>query len=334
VGPRSAQRGHAGRGVPLGGRHGNQLFLLRGTAASRFRPSVRYPFGRGKELYFWSFLVASSVSWAAGGCFMEGSIDCATLPARRGLAFNLAVLGIAAFFELAVAFRVALKDFNRRRGGRSLVRTVRETKDRLLVVLFEDSVAVLGLAVAAIGLLLSEWTGAHEWDAVASMVIGLLLGATALVLAVETKVCWWGIGRREVRSAIRTAVMASRSGDGGPAAHHAPGPTRYWSTWICGGRGPERGGGRGSRSAGRAEIRRLVPEATRVFIELGRRAEGQQPAQGRRPPPRGSGSLQLGPERAASSRRSSGRANTAASINSAMGWRGRRTPGPGGDRAD
>jgi cation diffusion facilitator family transporter len=255
---------------------GNQLFLLRGTAASRFRSSVRYPFGRGKELYFWSFLVAV-VLFVGGGvvAFMEGLNRLRhPSPHEGGLAFNLVVLGIAAFFELAVAFRVALKEFNRRRGSRSLVRTVRETKDpALLVVLFEDSVAVLGLAVAAIGLLLSEWTGAPEWDAVASMVIGLLLGATALVLAVETKGLLVGESAgREVRSAMRTAVMSVpgvETVDRLLTMHLGPDEILVNMDLVVDAGLSEAEGEEIVRRA-EQEIRRLVPEATRVFIELGR----------------------------------------------------------------
>ena len=191
---------------------GNQLFLLRGTRASRFRPSVRFAFGRGMEIYFWSFLVAV-VLFVGGGvvAFMEGLNRLRhPHPDEGGLVFNLVVLGIAAFFELVVAFRVALKEFNRRRGTRGLVRTVRETKDpTLLVVLFEDSVAVLGLAVAAAGLLLAHWTGESYWDAVASMAIGVLLAVTALILAIETKGLLLGESAgREVRAAIRSAALS------------------------------------------------------------------------------------------------------------------------------
>ncbi|MBP1632502.1 MAG: cation transporter, partial [Acidobacteria bacterium] len=189
---------------------GNQLFLLRGTHASRFSPSVRYAFGRGMEIYFWSFLVAV-VLFVGGGAvaFMEGLNRLRhPHPGEGGLVFNLVILGIAAFFEIVVAFRVALKEFNRRRGTRGVVRTMRETKDpTLLVVLFEDSVAVLGLVVAAVGLLLAHWTGESYWDAVASMVIGVLLAVTAVILAVETKGLLMGESAgREVRSAIRAAV--------------------------------------------------------------------------------------------------------------------------------
>lgn len=255
---------------------GNQLFLLRGTAASRFRPSVRYPFGRGKELYFWSFLVAV-VLFVGGGvvAFMEGLNRLRhPSPHEGGLVFNLVVLGVAAFFELTVAFRVALQEFNRRRGSRALVRTVRESKDpALLVVLSEDSVAVLGLAVAAAGLVLAEWTGAHQWDAAASMVIGVLLAATALVLAVETKGLLVGESAgREVRSAIRAAVMSVtgvETVDRLLTMHLGPDEILVNLDLVV---DADLSEGEGEEIVRRVEleIRRLVPEATRVFIELGR----------------------------------------------------------------
>jgi cation diffusion facilitator family transporter len=254
---------------------GNQLFLLRGTRASRFRPSVRYPFGRGMEIYFWSFLVAV-VLFVGGGvvAFMEGLNRLRhPHPSEGGLAFNLVVLGIAAFFEIVVAFRVALKEFNRRRGTRGVVRTVRETKDpTLLVVLFEDSVAVVGLLVAAAGLLLAHWTGKSYWDAVASMVIGVLLAATALILAIETKGLLLGESAgRETRATIRAATLAVpgvETIDRILTMHLGPEEILVNMDLVV-----ERGL---SESAGEevvrrveAEIRRLVPEATRVFVELG-----------------------------------------------------------------
>jgi divalent metal cation (Fe/Co/Zn/Cd) transporter len=154
------------------------------------------------------------------------------------------------------------------------VRTVRETKDpALLVVLFEDSVAVVGLAVAALGLLLAEWTGAHQWDAVASMVIGVLLGATALVLAVETKGLLVGESAgRQVRSAIRTAAMSVpgvETVDRLLTMHLGPDEVLVNMDLVV---DPGLSEAEGEEIVRRAEreIRRLVPEATRVFIELGR----------------------------------------------------------------
>jgi cation diffusion facilitator family transporter len=254
---------------------GNQLFLLRGTRASRFRPSARYPFGRGKEIYFWSFLVAV-VLFVGGGvvAFMEGLNRLRhPHPQEGGIAFNLVVLGVAAFFEIVVAFRVALKEFNRRRGSRGLVRSVREAKDpTLLVVLFEDSVAVLGLAVAAAGLLLAHWTGESYWDAWASMTIGLLLAVTAWILAVETKGLLVGESAgREVRASIRSAALAVpgvETIDRLLTMHLGPDEILVNMDLVVDpGLSEEEGEALVRRVE--EEIRRLVPEATRVFIELG-----------------------------------------------------------------
>ena len=131
---------------------GNQLFLLRGSSASRFEATPRYSFGRGKESFFWAYQVAVFL-FVGGGvvAFMEG-LDRVRHPhaSDGGLIFSLVVLAVAGFLEIVIAFRPALKEFNRRRGGRKIWRTVKETKDpTLLVILFEDSVAVLGVTVAA-----------------------------------------------------------------------------------------------------------------------------------------------------------------------------------------
>jgi cation diffusion facilitator family transporter len=254
---------------------GNQLFLLRGTRASRFRPSVRYPFGRGKEIYFWSFVVAV-VLFVGGGvvAFMEGLTRLRhPHEPEGGIAFNLIVLGVAAFFEIVVAFRVALKEFNRRRGTRGVVRTVREAKDpTLLVVLFEDSVAVLGLAVAAAGLLLAHWTGESYWDAVASMVIGVLLTVTAWILAAETKGLLVGESAgREVRAAIRSAALSVpevETVDRLLTMHLGPEEILVNMDLVV---DPDLSEAAAEDVVRRVEeeIRRLVPAATRVFIELG-----------------------------------------------------------------
>jgi len=191
---------------------GNQLFLLRGSSASRFLPTPRYSFGRGKEAFFWAYMVAVFL-FVGGGvvAFMEG-LDRVRHPheSEGGLIFSLIVLGLAALLEIFIAFRPALKEFNRRRGGRNFLRTVRESKDpALLVVLFEDTVAVLGVMVAASGLLLAHFTHEPRWDGVASMIIGVLLAATAWILAVETKSLLVGeSASRASRSRIRAAALS------------------------------------------------------------------------------------------------------------------------------
>jgi len=254
---------------------GNQLFLLRGAAASRFEASPRFPFGRGKEAYFWSFMVAVFL-FVGGGvvAFMEG-LDRLRHPhdAEVGITFNLIVLGLAAFFEIFIAFRPALREFNRNRGSRRIWRTVRETKDpTLLVVLFEDSVAVLGLTVAAGGVVLTDVTGDALWDGIASLVIGVLLTLVAWLLAVETKGLLVGeSASRAVRSSIRAATLSVdrvESVDRLLTMHLGPDEILVNMNLSV-----EEGLTADDLAAIteeiEGEITRLVPSATRVFIEYG-----------------------------------------------------------------
>ncbi|MCP5110480.1 MAG: cation transporter, partial [bacterium] len=159
---------------------GNQLFLLRGTAVSRYAADNRHPFGRGKEVFFWSFMVA--VFLFVGGAVvavMQGRDRLLNPEEPRDTVLNLVVLGLAALFEYSIAFRPALKQFNKFRGGRGVMRSVREAKDpALLVVLFEDSAAMVGVAIAAGGVFLADITGNGRWDGAASILVGILLAGT------------------------------------------------------------------------------------------------------------------------------------------------------------
>ena len=108
---------------------GNQLFLLRGHAASRYDASVQHPYGRGKEIYFWSFMVA--VFLFVGGSVLSivsgvGKIRDPHGHGGEGFWLSLAGLAIAAIFEGLIAFRPALKEFNRQRAGRTFRKTIKE----------------------------------------------------------------------------------------------------------------------------------------------------------------------------------------------------------------
>jgi len=181
---------------------------------TRYTADPRYPFGRGKELYFWSFMVA--VFLFVGGAviaFVEG-LERIRHPHddEAGIAFSLIVLAFAAIFEYFIAFGPALREFNRVRAGRSIRATVRDSRDpALLVVVFEDSAALLGVIIAAAGLLLARYTGRPEWDGVASIAIALLLASVAFFLAYEMKQLLVGeAASRENRSAIRAATLSVR----------------------------------------------------------------------------------------------------------------------------
>jgi cation diffusion facilitator family transporter len=254
---------------------GNQVFLLRGTAASKFKPTATFPFGRGKELYFWSFMVAV-VLFVGGGvvAFMEG-LDRVRHPEHHdtGLMFNLIVLGIAATFEIFIAYVPAIREFNRRRGGRSIWRSIRDSKDpALIVVLFEDSVAVIGIAVAVTGLLISDITGDVRWDGAASITIGILLGVTAWILAIETKGLLVGeAATRGMRSAIRSATLSVPEVETVErllTMHLGPNEILVNMDVVVDG---DLSGREVERLVSdiEARVREYVPEATRIFVEVG-----------------------------------------------------------------
>ncbi len=192
---------------------GNQLFLLRGDAVSRYKADVTHPFGRGKAMYFWSFMVA--VVLFVGGAVISivngwQRIQNPEAHEGEGLVFSLVVLAIAGGFEIFVAWLPALKQFNRIRGTKGVWQMIKESKDSaLIIVLFEDSAAVAGLFVAAIGLILTEFTGSAVWDGLASIVIGLILIGVALIIAREMSALLIGeSASREHRTAIRVAILS------------------------------------------------------------------------------------------------------------------------------
>ncbi len=190
---------------------GNQLFLLRGHAVATREPDVRHPYGRGKELYFWAFMVA--VVLFVGGSVLSvlPGIDRIRNPesSDEGYWLAMGVLVIAAVFEGSIALRPALKQFNAERAGRSIPRSIQESKDpSLVVVVFEDVAALIGLAVAAVGLTLSRITGNGLWDGLASVLIGLVLAGVAWFIATEMKSLLIGeSATREERSRIRAATL-------------------------------------------------------------------------------------------------------------------------------
>ena len=191
---------------------GNQLFLLRGDSVSRYKADVTHPFGRGKSMYFWSFMVA--VVLFVGGATISifngwERIQNPEVHESEGLIFSLAVLAIAGAFEIFVAWIPAVRQFNRLRGTKGAWQMIKESKDSaLIIVLFEDTAAVVGLFVAAAGLILTHQTGTAVWDGLASIIIGLILIGVALVIAREMSALLVGeSATRENRTAIRVAIL-------------------------------------------------------------------------------------------------------------------------------
>ncbi|WP_126454680.1 cation diffusion facilitator family transporter [Sulfuriflexus mobilis] len=167
---------------------GNQMLMLYGLKRARLPADKHYPFGHGKEVYFWSFIVAILIfAVGAGISIYEGILHILHPAQMEQVWINYAVLGLAILFE-GVAWFIAMRAFNQSRGQRSTLDAVRDSKDpTLFVILFEDSAAILGLIVALLGIMLSQVTGLPWLDGLASVIIGLILGGTAIWLAYETK---------------------------------------------------------------------------------------------------------------------------------------------------
>ncbi len=167
---------------------GNQILLLYGLKQSKKPADDQFPFGYGKEIYFWSFIVAIMIfAVGAGISIYEGVHRLSDPSPVENILVNYIVLGLAIVFEGA-AWLFALKEFSAAKGQYGYIEAVQRGKDpSMFVVLFEDSAAMLGLFVALIATALTQFTGNLYLDGIASIVIGLILAGTALWLAIETK---------------------------------------------------------------------------------------------------------------------------------------------------
>jgi cation diffusion facilitator family transporter len=167
---------------------GNGGLLYIGMARAQRPADDEHPFGHGKELYFWSFVVAISIFGIGGGMSIyEGILHILHPAPLEDPTLAYIVLAIAAVIE-GGTFWVALREFRRDKGSLSTLDAVRTGKDpSLFTVLFEDTAAVLGLFVAFLGVFLGHLLRNPYIDGAASVVIGLILTTVALWLARESK---------------------------------------------------------------------------------------------------------------------------------------------------
>ena len=167
---------------------GNGGLLLLGIRASRKPPDIEHPFGHGKELYFWSLVVAIAIfAFGCGTSLYEGVTHILT-PQEMGKPFwNYAVLGFACVFE-GTSWLFGWKAFRATKGRRGIVEAIHRSKDpSSFMVFFEDSAALLGLVIAFGGVLISQVFENRYADGIASILIGLVLGLISFFLAYESK---------------------------------------------------------------------------------------------------------------------------------------------------
>lgn len=166
----------------------NNLLMLFGIRGSRRSPTPQHPFGYGKELYFWTLIVAIVIFGIGGGISVyEGVLHLLHPVALGNPLWNYLVLAIA-FIADGATLIIAYREFEPHQKRWGLWRGIRRSKDPTkFTVLLEDGAATTGILLAVAGVWLSEATGSPQYDAVASILIGLLLAAVAVLLSVESR---------------------------------------------------------------------------------------------------------------------------------------------------
>lgn len=192
---------------------GNELLLLYGMRRANRRPDRDHPFGYGREVYFWSFVVAVLIFTLGAGLSMYEGIHhiLDPQPIENATASYLVLLA-AAIFEGA-SWLLTLHKFKGGKTYAELPDEVRHSKDPpTFIVLLEDTAALLGIATAFAGICLSQYLQEPMYDGIASIVIGVILAVTAAILGQETKGLL--IGERARQSIVDSILATARELDG------------------------------------------------------------------------------------------------------------------------
>lgn len=251
---------------------GNSLLLLVGIKRSQRKATAEHPYGHGKELYFWSLIVAVLIFGVGGGVSAYEGIQHIRHPVPLESAFwSYVVLAAAAVFEGA-SFTIALRQFLARKRPGSFWDELRRSKDPAnYTVLAEDGAALAGLVAAAIGVFFSHQFDLPAIDGAASIVIGLILAAVAVLLIREARGLLVGEGvRPETASAIHALALAT------PGVRSAAwplsmyiGPEEVLMTFDVG-FDPEASAADAARAVRDLEraIRERYPVIKRIYIEV------------------------------------------------------------------
>ncbi len=189
---------------------GNGVLLLVGTHLSERPASPEHPFGHGKELYFWTLIVAVLIFGAGGGVsFYEGVLHWRDPAPLEDAEWNYVVLGAASLFE-GGSLIIAVRQFLRESRDQPFWQALHASKDpTTFTVMAEDGAALAGLAIAAGGVWASHQLNIPRLDGLASMLIGLLLAGVAVLLIYESRSLLVGEGiRPETARRIREMAMS------------------------------------------------------------------------------------------------------------------------------
>lgn len=192
---------------------GNEGLLLYGFHRAARRPDLVHPFGYGREIYFWSFIVALMLfALGAGVSLYQGVLHVLSPEPVERTSVSYVVLALAFLFEGA-SWTVALRAFRKTKGSLSYWRAFRQSKDPPgFMILFEDSAALIGIVIAALGIFGAQALDMPVLDGVASILIGVVLAVTAILLAAESKSLL--IGERAAPALTREVcrIAASQAG--------------------------------------------------------------------------------------------------------------------------
>ncbi|OZB45354.1 MAG: cation transporter [Thiomonas sp. 15-66-11] len=191
----------------------NELLLLYGMHRAKAPPDQTHPFGYGRELYFWSFVVALLVlAVGAGVSLFEGVMHLRTATPIEHYWISYAVLGISVVFE-GVSWSIALREFRARKGRLGYFEAFRQSKDpSMFSVLLEDSAALIGLLIAFAGILGAQVFDAPWLDGTASIGIAAVLAISAMLLARESKGLLIG---ELAHPRVHESILAIAQGDAG-----------------------------------------------------------------------------------------------------------------------
>ncbi len=251
---------------------GNQVLLLYGLKRAERPADARHPFGYGREVYFYAFVVAILIFGLGAGVSLYEGIKTLRHPEPvTNILINFVVLGLALIFE-AGAWWIAFRALREAKGDESWLAAVRQSKDpALFTVLFEDSAAVAGLLVAAAGIGLAAHLEMPMLDGVASIGIGLILALTAIFLAYECKGLLTGeAGRPELIEAVGHLALEHKhvlAVNELLTMHMGPADVLLTMSLDVRDHLPA-GQVEGIISALELEIKLWYPEITRVFIEI------------------------------------------------------------------
>jgi cation diffusion facilitator family transporter len=251
----------------------NGVLLLVGLKLSQRPATPEHPFGHGKELYFWSLIVAVLIFGVGGGLsFYEGVQHVLHPEPMRNPVWNYVVLSIAAVFE-GSSLAIALRQFLKQAGDTPFWEALHRSKDpTTYTVLAEDAAALVGLLVAAVGISLSYRFDKPEWDGVASLIIGLLLAGVAVALIRESRGLLIGEGiRPETARAIRSlALEQPKVRDAGRILSMYIGPDDVLVTMdLDFDDGTEAADAAAAIAAVERQVRDRYPMIKRLFIEAG-----------------------------------------------------------------